>query len=222
MNSRTEKSPIGEKNRIVNKTKNMGTRSITRVHDAGKDSKVILAVYRQMDGYFEGMGADLTTFLTDMTVVNGINLGRSRPPARMANGMSCLAAQLVAHFKTGIGGIYIADVGDAEEYNYDIYIGPNDQLVLEGRNDTGEHAILLGKIDKELDYEEIAEFVYPDANGESHWRVVGLVEKNAEYVIGYDLDDSAKFKKYRIDKVVGGDSKITVKNRNTELIGWKC
>jgi hypothetical protein len=59
----------------------------------------------------------------------------------------------------------------------------------------------------------IAEFVYPDANGESHWRVVGLVEKNAEYVIGYDLDDSAKFKKYRIDKVVGGDSKITVKNR---------
>ena len=82
----------------------MGTRSITRVHDAGKDSKVILAVYRQMDGYFEGMGADLTTFLTDMSVVNGINLGKN--PKKAANGMSCLAAQLVAHFKTGIGGIY--------------------------------------------------------------------------------------------------------------------
>ena len=214
MNSRTEKSPIGEKNRIVNKTKNkdMGTRSITRVHDAGKDSKVILAVYRQMDGYFEGMGADLTTFLTDMSVVNGINLGKN--PKKAANGMSCLAAQLVAHFKTGIGGIYIADIYQEEAYNYDIYIGVNDQLVLEGRNDNGEHAILLGnEVDKEPDYEEIAEFVYPDANGEPHWRMVGLVEKNAEYVIGYDLDDSAKFKKYRIDKVVGGDSKITVKNR---------
>jgi len=200
------KSLIGEKNWIINKTKNMGTRSITRVHDAGKDSKVILAVYRQMDGYFEGMGVDLTEFLTGMNLVNGINLGKI--PTKAANGMSCLAAQLVAHFKTGIGGIYIADINQEEEFNYDIYIDFNNKLVLEGHGDNKDK--ILFENNNELDYDEIANFVYPDVNGVALWRMVGLVEKNTEYVTGYDLNDGKKFKKYRIDKVIGGVSKIYI------------
>jgi len=206
MNSRMVKSLIGEKNWIINKTKNMGTRSITRVHDAGKDSKVILAVYRQMDGYFEGMGVDLTEFLTGMNLVNGINLGKI--PTKAANGMSCLAAQLVAHFKTGIGGIYIADINQEEEFNYDIYIDFNNKLVLEGHGDNKDK--ILFENNNELDYDEIANFVYPDVNGVALWRMVGLVEKNTEYVTGYDLNDGKKFKKYRIDKVIGGVSKIYI------------
>jgi len=201
------KSLIGEKNWIINKTKNMGTRSITRVHDAGKDSKVILAVYRHMDGYFEGMGVDLTEFLTGMNLVNGINL--EKIPTKAANGMSCLAAQLVAHFKTGIGGIYIADINQEEEFNYDIYIDVNNKLVLEGQSYNKDRKILFEN-NNELDYDEIANFVYPDVNGVALWRMVGLVEKNTEYVTGYDLSDGKKFKKYRIDKVIGGVSKIYI------------
>ena len=207
MNSRMVKSLIGEKNWIINKTKNMGTRSITRVHDAGKDSKVILAVYRHMDGYFEGMGVDLTEFLTGMNLVNGINL--EKIPTKSANGMSCLAAQLVAHFKTGIGGIYIADINQEEEFNYDIYIDVNNKLVLEGQSYNKDRKILFEN-NNELDYDEIANFVYPDVNGVALWRMVGLVEKNTEYVTGYDLSDGKKFKKYRIDKVIGGVSKIYI------------
>jgi len=207
MNSRMVKSLIGEKNWIINKTKNMGTRSITRVHDAGKDSKVILAVYRHMDGYFEGMGVDLTEFLTGMNLVNGINL--EKIPTKAANGMSCLAAQLVAHFKTGIGGIYIADINQEEEFNYDIYIDVNNKLVLEGQSYNKDRKILFEN-NNELDYDEIANFVYPDVNGVALWRMVGLVEKNTEYVTGYDLSDGKKFKKYRIDKVIGGVSKIYI------------
>ena len=211
MNSRMVKSLIGEKNRIINKTKNMGTRSITRVHYAGKDSRVILAVYRQMDGYFECMGAELTAFLTDMTVVNGINLGidPNLCSKKAANGMSCLAAQLVAHFKTGIGGIYISDINQKEEFNYDIYIVGDNQLVLEGHGDN-QDKILFGNNSIDLDYDEIANFVYPDVDGVALWRMVGLLEKNTEYVMGYDLNDGKKFKKYRIDKVIGGVSKIYI------------
>lgn len=205
MNSRMVKSLIGEKNWIINKTKNMGTRSITRVHDAGKDSRVILAVYRHMDGYFEGMGAELTAFLTDMTVVNGINLGIDLK--KSANGMSCLAAQLVAHFKTGIGGIYICDINQEEEFNYDIYIVGDNQLVLEGHGDNKDK-ILFGNNSIDLDYDKIANFVYQDVDGVALWRMVGLLEKNTEYVMGYDLNDGKKFKKYRIGNIIGGVSKI--------------
>lgn len=207
MNSRMVKSLIGEKNRIINKTKNMGTRSITRVHDEGKDSRVILAVYRQMDGHFEGMGAELTAFLTDMTVVNGINRDTHFDSKKVANGMSCLAAQLVAHFKTGIGGIYISDINQKEEFNYDIYIVGDNQLVLEGHGDNKDKILFVNN-SIDLDYDEIANFVYPDVDGVALWRMVGLLEKNTEYVMGYDLNDGKKFKKYRIDKIIGGVSKI--------------
>lgn len=35
-----------------------------------------------------------------------------------ANGMGCLAAQIVAKFKPGLGGAYIVPVGQCEEFNY--------------------------------------------------------------------------------------------------------
>ena len=59
--------------------------------------------------------------------------------------MDCLAAQLVAHFKTGPGGFYIypADCDD-EEYNYDVYVDYDINIVLEGRGHDGT-VILLGE-----------------------------------------------------------------------------
>jgi hypothetical protein len=96
----------------------MGTRSLTKVYDEGE---IVLVMYRQMDGYPSGHGAELARFLDGLTIVNGIGINT---PAKAANGMGCLAAQIVAHFKDGIGGIYLmpADAGD-EEYVYEVRVG---------------------------------------------------------------------------------------------------
>ena len=94
----------------------MGTRSLTIFNDGGE--REIVVMYRQMDGYLEGHGVDLAEFLSPFIVVNGIGVGDNRV---IANGMSCLAAQAIAHFKTGVGSIYLYPAGtrDAgEEYIY--------------------------------------------------------------------------------------------------------
>ena len=113
----------------------MGTRSLTYIEqsyetcvaDEENNNEVhetkqnILCMYRQYDGYLSGHGAELAEFLQDFNVVNGYN---SNTPKRSANGMGCLAAQLIAHFKDGIGNIYIHEPNDSdcgEEYTYTIY-----------------------------------------------------------------------------------------------------
>lgn len=95
----------------------MGTRSLTIVKDEGD---TLMVMYRQMDGYPGGHGAELAEFLRGMHIVNGISLAEER---RIANGMGCLAAQIVARFKDGPGGIYIENPNRAigsgwEEYVY--------------------------------------------------------------------------------------------------------
>ena len=95
----------------------MGTRSLTKFVDE-YSGKHLVNMYRQFDGYPEGLGFELAEFLTGMTVVNGITVGQ---PERKANGMGCLAAQAIAHFKDGVGNVYLLpleahDVG--EEYVY--------------------------------------------------------------------------------------------------------
>jgi len=114
----------------------MGTRSLTRVIDRQKGlsftkghlaknvGKSYINMYRQFDGYVEGMGVDLAEFLLPFTIVNGIKLNEER---KIANGTGCLAAQIVAHFKTDAGGIYLHPTegkpGDCwEEYIYTIFV----------------------------------------------------------------------------------------------------
>jgi len=94
----------------------MGTRSLTVFIDqAGKE---IAVMYRQFDGYPEGHGKDLADFLTGMKIVNGM---RGDDSPKIANGMSCLTAQVVAHFKKEPGNIYIYPAGTrntGEKYIY--------------------------------------------------------------------------------------------------------
>jgi hypothetical protein len=97
----------------------MGTRCLTRVFDF-KGAEII-CLYRQFDGYPDGHGAELREFLDGFKIVNGLN----NLTGKIANGMGCLAAQLVAHFKAdhGPGGFYLyppgaKDVG--EEFVYEV------------------------------------------------------------------------------------------------------
>jgi len=77
----------------------MGTRSLTYVYDVGEP---ILCMYRQFDGYPSGHGAELADFLLPIDLINGFEIADQGRKA--ANGMGCLAAQLVVHFKSDAGG----------------------------------------------------------------------------------------------------------------------
>ena len=96
----------------------MGTRSLTYVFDGDQP---ILCLYRQYDGYVAGHGREVAEFLRGNQVVNGLSLN----PGKVFNGMGCLAASLVAHFKKAPGQFYIhAPVlgrDDGQDYEYHIY-----------------------------------------------------------------------------------------------------
>ena len=107
----------------------MGTRSLTRVHEVyGENETCIINMYRQFDGYPDGHGQELVEFMEDRTIGNGIPCGQDL--GKFSNGPGCFAAQLVANFKTNDepGGFYLypPDATDCgQEYEYDIYIDPN-------------------------------------------------------------------------------------------------
>jgi hypothetical protein len=95
----------------------MGTRSLTVfVDEHGKNEIAVL--YRQYDGYPEGHGLELANFLNGFLIVNGM---RGNEPEKFANGMECLAAQIISNFKTEPGNFYLypADTRDCgEEFIY--------------------------------------------------------------------------------------------------------
>lgn len=99
----------------------MGTRSRTEVYDG---ERCLVSIYRQFDGYPNGgMGEELAEFLKPIQMINGIGAGQNEM-GKFANGMGCLAAQLIAHFKDRVGNIYIhaepwtPDTEAREEYVY--------------------------------------------------------------------------------------------------------
>ena len=96
----------------------MGTRCLTVFQE--EDGTEIAVLYRQYDGYPDGHGKELTEFLAGKPIVDGYNGGT---PDGAFNGIECLAAQVIAHFKKGIGGFYLMAAGtrDAgEEYIYTV------------------------------------------------------------------------------------------------------
>ena len=84
----------------------MGTRSLTFVYDGDEP---LINMYRQFDGYPSGHGAELAEFLDGLEV---------------ANGMGCLAGQMIANFKKTVGGFYIHPVTETDcwqDYEYHVY-----------------------------------------------------------------------------------------------------
>ena len=95
----------------------MGTRSLTFVYDGDVP---VINIYRQYDGYPSGHGHELAQFLDSKNLVNGFGEQNSFE----ANGMGCLAAQLIVQLKHGVGGIYIYPVSSTDcfqEYEYHVY-----------------------------------------------------------------------------------------------------
>lgn len=102
----------------------MGTRSLTFIIDEAHGSnEKLVCMYRQFDGYPTGHGAELADFLSGFNITNGI--AADAKFGKSANGAGCLAAQMIAHFKDGVGGIYInsiEDDGSFVDYVYSVYV----------------------------------------------------------------------------------------------------
>lgn len=96
----------------------MGTRCLTYVYEGDTP---IVCMYRQFDGYPEGHGMELAEFLNGGRIVNGLTMRNEK----VFNGMGCLAAQMVAKFKSEPGGFYlhapILGRDDWQEYEYHVF-----------------------------------------------------------------------------------------------------
>jgi hypothetical protein len=99
----------------------MGTRSLTIVRD--EQGNEIVNMYRQFDGCPNGHGSELLERFANTRLTNGFS---PTDTDTVANGMECLAAQVVGHFKSQMtpGGIYLYPAGlrdCGEEYIYELY-----------------------------------------------------------------------------------------------------
>ena len=101
-----------------------------------KPNKTIVDIYHHYDGYPEGLGVKLASYLDDKKITNGLGsrddydyfngLG-SRDDYSAFNGRGCLAASLVEHLKDGPGNVYIEDPERPHGWiDYDYYVWGED------------------------------------------------------------------------------------------------
>jgi WYL_2, Sm-like SH3 beta-barrel fold len=126
----------------------MGTRSLTYVYQSYKDgvgnkvNEPIICLYRQWDGYPEGHGAELASFLKSGNIVNGLGVGDAEG---VWNGMGCMAAQLVAYFKKEPGNFYlhapILNRDDWQDYEYHVF---DDKVIVYQMGSNNDNVIFEG------------------------------------------------------------------------------
>lgn len=146
----------------------MGTRSKTSfIEKRGEKLTHLVSVYQQYDGYIEGVGHRLASYILNKEICNGIRLGRDT--SKLANGFGCLIAQIIRDFKEDVGGLYIIEEDDIQEYNYDIIF--NSDLYYSDLNveyetdkyfevkvtDWNEQVIFEGTLKELLEFKEVEE-----------------------------------------------------------------
>ena len=149
----------------------MGTRSTTTIYE---DREPLMTFYRQYDGYPSGHGQALVDFLKTIKMVNGIPMGQDEP-MQMANGVGCLVAQMIVHFKTGVtnhnyspdgpvvregdhvGGIYVVPLDERSgAYHYDVFVDDNNiKIAVDGQEyNLNAYDGLQIEHDEEMGYNE--------------------------------------------------------------------
>ena len=138
----------------------MGTRSTIKfVARYGKEETILCKIYQQYDGYIDGVGKELAEWLLKKTIVNGFN---NQSMDKYANGAGCLAAQFIKEFKTEIGGLYITDENDIEDYNYEVIVNEpesgsmeaDDCVTIRVTNYNPQFIIFEGKPSELLNFKE--------------------------------------------------------------------
>ena len=129
------------------------TISITRreegVSFSEKPNKTIVDIYHHYDGYPEGLGVTLASYLEDKKVTNGLG---KRDDFTMFNGMGCLAASLVAELKDGPGNVYIEDPNRKHGWlDYEYFVWGDDYKDIWISIFDGDECIFVGKPQALLD-----------------------------------------------------------------------
>ncbi len=176
----------------------MGTRSTTTVFD--ESGNPLICLYRHFNGYYAGHGEELAKFLAEMNFVNGIG---DKIPAKSANGMGCLAAQLIAHFKKEIGTFYIVPIGNTQEYDYEVRYS-NGRVTLRGTcyHEPAKSFVLYSNEIVPVTILRQIQFVYDKLDGEkAKWRTVDVTAEDAKYITGFE---GGKIKRFLVSKILGG------------------
>jgi len=85
--------------------------------------KVMVSIYNHYDGYPEGLGVTLASYLEGSKIVNG--LGGNRDD--VFNGLGCMAASIIAELKEEAGNVYIEDpVRPHGWIDYEYYVWGDD------------------------------------------------------------------------------------------------
>ena len=127
----------------------MGTRSLTVIKGLHVN---LCVIYSQYDGYPTGHGADLLELLgkgEPFRILNGFN-GRDEY-GKAANGMGCLAAQVIKGLKDGLGGVYVyppgaADQDCGQDYVYTLYLPSGETGELHLKCQAGSETLYDGPI----------------------------------------------------------------------------
>lgn len=116
----------------------MGTHSLTAFIIKGKEDREFVTMYRQFDGQPKWHGVELAEFI----------IGEEE---RLYNGIGCLAAQVIAHFKPIKSGIYLEPPGArdlGEDYVYGVYVNQDGTVRMSCYDVDKEKTIFIGTPEK--------------------------------------------------------------------------
>lgn len=149
---------------------------------------------------------ELVALLKEIRITDGI------AHQKMAPSMGALAAQVIQYFKNHMNGLALVpqEIDNDADFQVDFEIAyAGDEKVSLDMYGFGTHRELpLYKVEYSG---KVYEFVYDKQDGSSaKWRKINVVEENDVYFTGYDMKDEGKFKRFNLDKVIGGSEKISV------------
>ena len=88
-----------------------------------KPEKVMVSIYNHYDGYPEGLGVKLASYLDGWRIVNGMG----REDDTLFNGLGCMAASIIAELKDGPGNVYMEDPNKPHTWiDYEYYVWGDD------------------------------------------------------------------------------------------------
>ena len=112
--------------------------------------KTIVDIYHHWDGYPEGLGVTLASYLDNMKITNGIS--SKDDPDYVFAGLGCLAASIVAELKDGPGNVYIEDPNRKHGWlDYEYFVSGDEYKDIWISIFDGDECIFVGKPQTLLD-----------------------------------------------------------------------
>jgi hypothetical protein len=114
-----------------------------------KPNKTIVDIYHHYDGYPEGLGVTLASYLDGKAITNGLG---NRDDYDYFNGLGCMAASIVEYLKDGPGNVYIEDKDRPHGWlDYKYYVWGDDNKDIWISIFDGDECIFVGKPQALLD-----------------------------------------------------------------------